>query len=263
MTEVISKGSNLSTPDYNHASDSQYEQYRRLADLAYGKRSSLSQKSQAAYKSRDARKAKLLSEQAKQMAAEGDRYNAMAAEYVFLENNRDSDENDIDLHGLYVREAEYILKQRIINGLSRQQSSLDCIVGKGLHSKNGIAKLRPAVEQLCDEASLKWKIDSRNSGILIIFLEGARIPGSWSNISLNGIGAMVENQNILDRRKGKQGKQGQQYQQQPYQQQQYQQQSYQQQSYQQQPYQQQEQQQQMPWQKIISAVIKILGSCFK
>lgn len=162
---------------------------------------------------------------------EGDKWNAMAAEYVFVQNNKDSDENDIDLHGLYVREAEYILKQRIINGIYRHQDSLDCIVGKGLHSKGGIAKLKPAVQKLCNEGGFRWEIDPKNTGIMIIYIKNAVIPQNWSNINPNGIGAMVANQNVPDRRTGKlhpqqNGQQyGQQYGQQNYHQQQQQQQN--------------------------------------
>ncbi|VEU20666.1 DEKNAAC101521 [Brettanomyces naardenensis] len=278
-TEVISRGAYLSKTDgkdYNHATDSEYAQYRKLADVAYGKRAELSRKSQAAYKSGDGEKAKQYSEQAKQQAAEAEKYNGMAAEYVFVENNRDSDENDIDLHGLYVREAEYILKQRIINGVLRNQASLDCIVGKGLHSKNGIAKLKPAVEDLCKESNLRCQIDPKNTGVLMIFLNGARIPDSWRGINPNGVGAMVENMNVPDRRKpGKQQQphyqqqpsyQQQPYQQQPYQQQPYQQQNYQQQPYQQQPYQQQPQQQGQQGPgiiKIFTTIIKVISTCYR
>lgn len=233
----------------------------------------LSQKSQNAFKRGDKAEAKRLSNEAKQVLNEVDKWNAMAAEFVFVENNRDSDENDIDLHGLYVKEAEYILKQRIINGVQRNQSSLDCIVGKGKHSAGGIAKLKPAVEQLCTEAGIRCEIDRKNTGVLIIFLDGFRIPSSWSNINPNGIGAMLENQNVPDRRTGKfHGQQQGQplYQQQPSYQQSYPQSSYQQPSYQQQqqqPYyyqqqqQQQQQQQNVPLQQILSLVIKLVRSC--
>lgn len=153
----------------------------------------MSSKSQQAYKRGDKKAAGELSAQAKKQYAIAEQYNAKAAEYVFIENNRDSDDNDIDLHGLYVKEAEYILKQRIISGIRKNQSTLDCIVGKGLHSKNGIAKLKPAVEELCKESNMRTWIDPKNSGVLHIDIKNAKIPQSWYNVNPDGIGAMDDN----------------------------------------------------------------------
>lgn len=176
--------------DYNHVSDQQYVKYRQLADAAYKKREQLVQQSQKAFKDGNKGEAHNLSQKAKEQLQIAEENNRKAAEYVFIENNKDSDDNDIDLHGLYVKEAEYILKQRIISGIRKNQASLDCIVGKGLHSKNGVAKLKPAVQNLCNDANLKCWIDNKNSGVLHIDIRNARIPQEWYNVDPNGIGAM-------------------------------------------------------------------------
>lgn len=188
--------------DFNHVSDQAYIQYRKNADIHYQARADLARKSKAAYKQGDKAGAKSLSDQAKEEVNQAEYWNRRAAEYVFVENNRDSDENDIDLHGLYVREAEYILKQRIINGIYRKQASLDCIVGKGLHSQNRIAKLKPAVEQMCQEAGLRWEVDPKNQGIVMIYLDNPVIPQSWSDINPEGVGAMKGNAMVPDTRVG-------------------------------------------------------------
>lgn len=107
-------------------------------------------------------------------------YNSQAAQYVFVANNADSSGNEIDLHGLYVKEAEYFLRQRICAGISRHESQLHVIVGKGIHSANGISKLKPAIESMCKEANLRNHIDGKNSGVLLIELEGANVPSSWN-----------------------------------------------------------------------------------
>lgn len=177
--------------DYNHVSDKEYIKFRKLAQESYDKRNQLSQLSQKAYKSGNKQEAHALSVKAKNELEIAEGYNNKAAEYVFIENNRDSDSNDIDLHGLYVKEAEYILKQRIISGIKRQQPTLDCIVGKGLHSKNGIAKLKPAIENLCKDANLKCWLDKKNSGVLHIDIQNAQIPQTWYySVDPNGVGAM-------------------------------------------------------------------------
>ncbi|ODV97704.1 hypothetical protein PACTADRAFT_47572 [Pachysolen tannophilus NRRL Y-2460] len=184
-TGFLDRGAFLSTheKDYNHATDKEYHQFRKLADQAAHRRQELSHKSQNAYKAGDKSQAHELSLQAKKQAQIAEDYNAKAAEYVFVENNADSQSDQIDLHGLYVKEAEYILKQRIIAGINRHESKLEVIVGKGLHSVNGVAKLKPAIEKLCADAKLKTYIQKHNSGVLVIELSNANIPNNWINIS--------------------------------------------------------------------------------
>ncbi|OWB55420.1 hypothetical protein B5S28_g1292 [[Candida] boidinii] len=180
-TEVLTRGHLLA--DYNHATDATYKQYREAADRAYQRRSDLSKKSQQAFKSGDKAKAHELSVDAKKQLDIAEENNAKAAEYVFYQNNLDSDNNEIDLHGLYVKEAEYILKKRVVMGIQNNESTLEVIVGKGLHSQNGIAKLKPAVENLCREANLRNYIDHKNTGVLVIELQNANVPQSWMNYS--------------------------------------------------------------------------------
>ncbi|KAK6461163.1 hypothetical protein DFJ63DRAFT_216973 [Scheffersomyces coipomensis] len=169
--------------DYNHATDSQYKTLRGKAEELYDKRKQLSAQSQQAYKQGDKERAHELSEQAKSVLNEAEGYNRQAAEYVFRENNTDSGPDEIDLHGLYVKEAEYILQQRIANSIRTNQSHIRVIVGKGLHSANGIAKLKPAIDQMCDECSLKHHMDPHNSGVLVIDLsntQSSQVPNHWN-----------------------------------------------------------------------------------
>ncbi|RLV90171.1 Smr domain-containing protein [Spathaspora sp. JA1] len=169
--------------DYNHATDSEYLRLRAEADQLYKKRNQLSQQSQAAYKSGDGKRAHELSEQSKQIMNQADSVNRQAAEYVFRENNEDSGPDEIDLHGLYVKEATWFLQQRISHDIRINQSHLRVIVGKGLHSANGIAKLKPAVNDLCKEMGLKHHIDPKNSGVLVVELQGSsadQIPSHWN-----------------------------------------------------------------------------------
>lgn len=171
--------------DYNHATDQEYQRLRSLADDAHKKRQELSNESQAAYKQGDGGRAHQLSEKAKIQQRLADQYNMEAAEYVFVQNNADSGSDEIDLHGLFVKEALWILQRRIASGVNGQESRLRVIVGKGLHSQNGLAKIKPAVEDLCREANLKNYIDKKNQGVLVIELEGAQVPDSWANSEFN------------------------------------------------------------------------------
>lgn len=171
--------------DYNHATDNEYQRLRTLAEQAYQKRQQLSQESQAAFKNGDGAKAHQLSEKAKVKQKLAEQYNFEAAEYVFVQNNADSGSNEIDLHGLYVKEALWILKKRVMNGIRTNEPHLRVIVGKGLHSQSGVAKIKPAVEQLCQEANLRDSVDKKNAGVLIIELQGARIPQEWEDAENN------------------------------------------------------------------------------
>lgn len=179
---VASRGQPLSQErDYNHATDSEYKRLRDLADQAYKKRQQLSQQSQNAYKNGDRSGAHTLSEQAKEQLQVAEKYNLQAAEFVFTQNNADSSSNEIDLHGLYTKEAVWILQKRIAAAVSARESVLKVIVGKGLHSANGIAKIKPAVEDLCQQANLPNYVDSKNAGVLVIELQTASVPASWSS----------------------------------------------------------------------------------
>ncbi|KAL8918058.1 MAG: hypothetical protein Q9208_007580 [Pyrenodesmia sp. 3 TL-2023] len=76
-------------------------------------------------------------------------YNKQASEFIFRENNAPNrvSEDELDLHGQFVEEAEEILEARINHARSTGQSHLHVIVGKGNHSANHIQKLKPKVEQ--------------------------------------------------------------------------------------------------------------------
>lgn len=193
MTDIIDRGArlfddNTTERDYNHATDSEYKKFRAEADQLYKKRQKLSQQSQQAFKQGDKQRAHELSEELKQILQKAEEYNRKAAEYVFRENNEDSGPDEIDLHGLYVKEAEWILQRRIYYAVQTNQSHLNVIVGKGLHSANGVAKIKPAVDELCDEVGLKHYIDQKNTGVLVIDLKGVNVnqlPNTWSQGTSN------------------------------------------------------------------------------
>lgn len=224
---TLDRGAALFDPhsqrDYNHATDSTYQDLRSKAQQLYDRRTRLSQELQAAYRSGNKQRAHELSEQLKQVLAEAELWNRRAAEYVFLENNADLASDEIDLHGLYVKEAEWVLQKRIAEAQRRHQRQLRVIVGKGLHLQNGVAKLKPAVDGMCREAGLSHHLDPKNSGVLVIdLLSAGSLPSSWDTLPFQPQG------------------QGQTYQQPAHQQQPYYQQQPAHNQYQQQPYQNQQ-----------------------
>ncbi|KAI0298590.1 hypothetical protein BC826DRAFT_998228 [Russula brevipes] len=82
------------------------------------------------------------------------RLNKTAASIIFKENNKARQGTTVDLHGLFVNEAEGDMVSFIV----------------GLHSDGGVPKLRPALEDLCDERRLAHSLDPKNAGKLIVHL---------------------------------------------------------------------------------------------
>lgn len=195
--------------DYNHATDNTYKDLRDKADQMYEKRKKLSAQSQDAYQKGDKQKAHELSEELKKVLAEAEKYNRQAAEYVFRENNADSAGDEIDLHGLYVKEAEWILQKRLAECFRTHQSHLRVIVGKGLHSQNGIAKLKPAVEELCRESGLKHHIDPKNTGVMVIDLANSQgqLPSHWDQSPISQGGYQQQQQPHYQQQQHGQGNQ--------------------------------------------------------
>jgi len=128
--------------------------------------------SHAAYARKDGAGAKELSNEGKAHQREMERLNAEASAWIFRENNRDCNPGEIDLHGLYVKEAIAYTDQNIAEARARGDKELRLIVGKGIHSPNHAAKLKPAIEELMQKYDLAAAIDPQNSGVLIVQLEG-------------------------------------------------------------------------------------------
>jgi hypothetical protein len=80
----------------------------------------------------------------------------------------------IDLHGQFVKEAEEIARNRIRAGQSRGETHLHIIVGKGNHSRDHVQKIKPAVEEVCQELGLKYQTE-HNEGRIYVDLTGGDV----------------------------------------------------------------------------------------
>ncbi|KAA1472928.1 hypothetical protein DENSPDRAFT_930628 [Dentipellis sp. KUC8613] len=102
--------------------------------------------------------------------AQMDKFNKAAAEAIFRENNKGKGRSasEIDLHGLFVPEALEYTQRSIKKAKQQGMSSLKLIVGKGNHSKNGEARIKPAVQKMLKEENISYKVDPRNTGLLIV-----------------------------------------------------------------------------------------------
>ncbi|KAI0686849.1 hypothetical protein BC835DRAFT_1420114 [Cytidiella melzeri] len=148
-----------------------YLALRKRADAVADEMHKLSRESQEAFQSGNGALAKDLSNQSKAQRAELDRLNKEAHEWLFNENNKDSAPNEVDLHGLGVKEALEFTERAIQDAKRRGEPEIHLIVGKGLHSTNG-PKIKPAVEELMVKYQLVAELDPQNAGVLIVSLDG-------------------------------------------------------------------------------------------
>src|SRR5271163_4009461 len=103
-------------------------------------------------------------------------YNKQASDFIFRENNAPGrvPPDTIDLHGQFVEEAEDILEQRIRAAKAQGQRHLHVIVGKGNHSPEHIQKLKPRVEQVCQQEGLQFHTEE-NEGRIYVDLTGGQV----------------------------------------------------------------------------------------
>lgn len=151
--------------------DSHYLDLRKRANEEGDKMSRCFDGSQVAYKRGDGAEAKEQSNRGKEHQANMKRLNREASDWIYVKNNEDSAPGEIDLHGLYVKEAIYRTEIAIREARSRGDGQVNLIVGQGLHSKGGSAKIKPAIEELMRNEKLAAQIDPDNAGVLIVKLD--------------------------------------------------------------------------------------------
>jgi hypothetical protein len=107
-------------------------------------------------------------------------YNKQASDYIFRENNAPGrvEPDAIDLHGLFVDEAEEILEARIRAERQKGSSALHVIVGRGNHSADHVQKIKPRVEQVCREMGLSYRTEE-NDGRIFVDLKGGQGGGHY------------------------------------------------------------------------------------
>ncbi|KAF8891639.1 cytoplasmic protein [Infundibulicybe gibba] len=126
------------------------------------------EQSHQAYSRGDGAAAKQLSNEGKEHQKRMENLHKQASDWIFLENNKDSGPGEIDLHGLYVKEAILRTDNAIQEAKRRGDTELHLIVGKGLHSQGGVAKIKPAIEDLIQKHRLFAELDPQNAGVLIV-----------------------------------------------------------------------------------------------
>ncbi|KAK0477558.1 hypothetical protein IW261DRAFT_265787 [Armillaria novae-zelandiae] len=126
--------------------------------------------SREAYSRGDRAAAKILSNQGKFHKQSMQQLNKEASNGIYLKNNRDRKLGEIDLHGLYVKEAVAYTDAALEEAKLRGDSEIRFIVGRGLHSEDGEAKLGPAIKGLMRKYQLGAEFDPSNCGVLVVEL---------------------------------------------------------------------------------------------
>ena len=165
----------------------EYVQMREAANKEGDKMGQCFDKSQEAYKSGDGSSAKEYSTQGNKHKEERNRLNKQAADWIFEKNNLDNKRDEVDLHGLYVREAVDKTEEAIRNARRSGINPLKVVVGRGTHSKNHVSKMKPAIEDLMRKENLRCKVDPHNAGQLLVYLDASSAPdasagdSSWTD----------------------------------------------------------------------------------
>ncbi|OCT47950.1 Smr domain-containing protein C11H11.03c [Cladophialophora carrionii] len=173
-------GTRVGARPFNHnqsqAAEQEYDRLRNLARQEASKRANCFQRSQQAYQDGDGAAAHALSQEGKEHGAKMEMYNKQASEFIFRENNAGGrvPADTIDLHGQFVEEAEDILEERIRYAQSHGQTHLHVIVGKGNHSANHVQKIKPRVEQVCQQLGLQYSTEE-NEGRIYVKLDGSPV----------------------------------------------------------------------------------------
>nr|GAT57624.1 predicted protein [Mycena chlorophos] len=156
--------------------DSRYMAMRAEANKEGDAMAQCFSQSHEAYDRGDGALAKELSNKGKEHQANMNRINEQAANWIFIENNKDSQPGEVDLHGLYVREAIDRTDRAIEDAKRNGDRELRLIVGKGLHSQGHVAKLKPAIEELMQKWDRGRDISGARANTLILDIGWRR---SW------------------------------------------------------------------------------------
>ncbi|KAG1802622.1 uncharacterized protein HD556DRAFT_1488875 [Suillus plorans] len=98
------------------------------------------------------------------------RLDKAASKKIFEENNPELGSDMIDLHRLFVSEAKLAFAKAVQELQNRGESSLRVIVGRGKHSENNIARIKPAIRKYGKRLGLRVEVDPLNAGRLVVSL---------------------------------------------------------------------------------------------
>ncbi|KAJ7786633.1 hypothetical protein B0H16DRAFT_1491132 [Mycena metata] len=112
--------------------------------------------------------ARRLAQQAREHQQTSEALNKTACDMIFKDINQDREPNEVDLHGLFVKEAELKVQEAVLAAEQRGDLEVRFIVGQGIHSSDG-PKLRPALVYFIGQMpGRSVHADPRNAGVLVV-----------------------------------------------------------------------------------------------
>lgn len=164
----------------------QYFKYQREEAKVWGvRRDQLFHHSKKAYERGDREKSKAYSDLRKYCQRRMEELNVSAANAIFIHNNQHQPMNIIDLHGLYVSEAEGKLIERALDAIKESVDYLTVIVGQGHHSEDG-PKIKPAVRAFARKNGIPYEFNTPNPGRIRLDLrQFGSSPKYNDNISID------------------------------------------------------------------------------
>jgi len=161
------------SPDssYQATKNPDYIDYRAEAQMHARMRSECFRKAAIAHAQKQGELARYYSQQGHNHTAEMHDANKRAADKIFRDKNMRHEDKTVDLHGLHVDEALLVLKnflQAYHSGTpSSGIKSLSVITGRGRGSKDGKAKIKPAVLSFLQKNNYRFQ---PSSGEVTIYL---------------------------------------------------------------------------------------------
>mmetsp|Transcript_35774 Transcript_35774/g.79611 ORF Transcript_35774/g.79611 Transcript_35774/m.79611 type:complete len:178 (+) Transcript_35774:145-678(+) len=147
--------------------DSDY--YRSLGDKHAKQRIECLEISKQYFNEGDKVNGKLYAYKARENEVLSKQSHEQAAELIFISRNKGLPKDTVDLHGLRVKEALAKAREIILEAKKENRKSMTFIVGRGLHSADGVAKLKPAIMDLVNELHLRCTV-GRNEGRILVEL---------------------------------------------------------------------------------------------
>ncbi|KAL5531394.1 hypothetical protein ACEPAG_4271 [Sanghuangporus baumii] len=168
-SEELETEKSLTLPEATPGIEPPGRQYRSLAQEEARRRKLAFEASKRAYKSNQKAEAKRLSDQGKLHDENARRYNALAAEEVFNSNNPRRQSSRCDLHGLHVDEALQYARNHLVACRASGTDKTMLIVGRGSHSQQGGARIKPAIMAMLSETGgIVAGVHEKNEGCIVV-----------------------------------------------------------------------------------------------
>jgi len=146
------------------------EYFRQEAGKQDKQRRALENELKAALKEVRIRESLFLREEIRVLEERVKKLHEKAAKRFFKARNPSSSLRTLDVHGLRVAEAIKLTEKALRDAVTKGHPDIRVIVGKGLHSIDGIPVLKLAIIREMQLYKIPFRVDPFNAGVLIISL---------------------------------------------------------------------------------------------